>query len=143
MAQLKISGVESDAFPAIGNRKGFLKQATEERKTKMLTEEAERHARTRLANKLAENKMKRAKDAEVAEQKAKEETAAKAAEAEAAMRNSFVRALMANPSCSREDAERLWRDGGRDDTLRALGTKATEREQMARESYKRKIARGW
>jgi hypothetical protein len=81
-----------------------------------------------------------------AEQKAKDEaeaTEAKRVAAEAAMRNSFVRALTANPSCTVADAERLWRDGGRDQTLLALATKATEREQMARESYKRKIARGW
>jgi hypothetical protein len=115
----------------------------------MLTDEefeAERRARTGLSNAIASNKAIRAKAAAEADKQAKDEEAERETNrlaAEKKLRDSYIAAVMSNPAVSKSMALDLWESSGRTDTLKALATKASEREQMARENYKRRLQNCW
>ncbi len=77
------------------------------------------------------------------EQQSEAEAEATRAAAETKLRDSYIAAVTSNPAVSRSMALALWESSGRNDTLKALATKASEREQMARENYKRRLQNCW
>ncbi len=77
------------------------------------------------------------------EQQSEAEAEATRAAAEKKLMDSYIAAVMSNPAVSKSMALDLWESNGRTDTLKALATKASERELVARENYKRRLQNCW